>query len=48
MIAKQDKVVDNAFLHDKYAPTPQAKNALLVATRDTLYNCNDEDSDFGE
>jgi hypothetical protein len=46
MLAKSERVVENAFLHDKYAVTPQAKNALLVATEHRLYNCQDEDSDF--
>ena len=46
LIAKDEKVVENAFLHDKYAVTPQARNALLVATEHHLFNCQDEDSDF--
>jgi hypothetical protein len=47
MIKKDEKVVDNAFLHDRFATTQQAKNALVVATQHQLYNyLDDESSDF--
>jgi hypothetical protein len=47
MIKKDEKVVQNAFMHDKYAVTPQAKNALVVATEHNLWNTvDDESSDF--
>jgi hypothetical protein len=47
MLKKDEKVVDNAFLHDRYASTRQAKNALVVATKHQVYNyLDDESSDF--
>jgi hypothetical protein len=49
MILKNENVVESSFLHDKYAVMPQSKNALLVATKHAVYNCNeDESSDFEE
>lgn len=44
--ASNERVVANAFLHDKYAQ--QAKNALVIATEHELYNADEEDesSDF--
>lgn len=44
MIKKDEKVVQNAFMHDQYSMTPQAKNALVVATVHRLYNTIDEES----
>lgn len=41
LMEKDERVVDNAFLHDRFAVTPQARNALLVATEHGLYNCVD-------
>lgn len=50
LIAKGERVVENAFLHDKYAVAPQAKNALIVATQNKVWNYrdDDEDSNFGD
>lgn len=44
MLPRNERVVANAFLHDKYG-APQAKNALVIATEHKLYNAADEERD---
>jgi hypothetical protein len=46
LLPRKERVVDNAFLHDRFAVTPH-KSALLVATQHRLYTCQDEDSEMG-
>lgn len=46
LMEKGERVVETAFLHDRFAVTPQARNALLVATEHRLFTCQDEDSDI--
>ena len=46
LLPRGEKVVANAFLHDKHAVMPQAKNALVIATERKVCTAN-EDRDEG-
>ena len=45
LIPKKERVVENAFLHDKYTVGGQAQKNLIVATQNSVWNHNDEDVD---
>ncbi len=45
MIAKSEHVVDSAFMHSKFARTPEAEAAVVVATNHNLWTPADNEDD---